>query len=33
MLAAKYSEDFYYSNKHYAKVGGISQEDMDRLER
>lgn len=33
MVASKYSEDFYYTNKHYAKVGGISEDDMTHLER
>lgn len=33
MIAAKYSEDFYYTNKHYSKVGGFSEDDMNKLER
>ena len=33
MIASKYSEDHYFSNKHYSKVGGISQEDIDMLEK
>lgn len=33
MIATKYSQDFYYTNKHYSKVGGISEDDMNKLER
>lgn len=33
MIASKYSQDFYYTNKHYAKVGGITEDDMTKLER
>jgi len=32
MLAAKFHDDLYYSNAHYAKVGGISLNEMGTLE-
>ena len=32
MLAIKYNEDDYYSNKYYAKVGGINLEEINTLE-
>lgn len=32
MLAAKYNDDDYYKNNYYAKVGGISLEEMNMLE-
>ena len=32
MIAIKYNEDDIHSNKYYAKVVGISQEDLDRME-
>jgi len=32
MLAAKFHDDLYYSNAHYAKVGGISLSEMGTLE-
>jgi hypothetical protein len=31
MIATKYSEDFYYTNKHYSKVGGIPEDDMNKM--
>jgi len=31
-LAIKYNEDDYYANTFYAKVGGISLEEMNQLE-
>uniref|UniRef100_A0A0D6R3S0 Cyclin n=1 Tax=Araucaria cunninghamii TaxID=56994 RepID=A0A0D6R3S0_ARACU len=32
MVAAKFMEDAYYNNAYYAKVGGISTVEMNRLE-
>ena len=32
MLAIKYNEDDYYSNKYYAKVGGINLDEINDLE-
>ena len=32
LLAIKYNEDDYYANKFYAKVGGISLEELNQLE-
>lgn len=32
MEAAKYLDDFYYSNKHWAEVGGISTREINALE-
>jgi hypothetical protein len=32
VLAIKYCEDDYYANTFYAKVGGISLEEMNQLE-
>ncbi|KAL8155416.1 hypothetical protein AgCh_000704 [Apium graveolens] len=32
VLAAKYVEDECYSNGYYAKVGGVSKEEMNRME-
>ena len=32
LLAIKYNEDDYYSNSHYAKVGGISLQELNTLE-
>ncbi|KAL1802311.1 hypothetical protein ACET3Z_030958 [Daucus carota] len=32
VLAAKYVEDECYSNAYYAKVGGVSKEEMNRME-
>jgi hypothetical protein len=32
MTAAKYLDDFYYSNKHWAEVGGITTQEINRLE-
>lgn len=33
MVASKFTEDFYFSNTHFARVGGISEEIMNELER
>lgn len=33
MIAAKFFDDRYYSNEHYARVGGISSLEMNQLER
>lgn len=32
MVAAKFFDEEYFSNSFYAKIGGISLEDMNRLE-
>ena len=32
VLAIKYNEDDYYSNKYYAKVGGINLDELNSLE-
>ena len=32
VLAIKYNEDDYYSNKYYAKVGGIALNELNELE-
>ena len=32
LIAIKYNEDIYFTNKHYAKVGGISLEELNCLE-
>ena len=32
MVAAKFLDDFYYSNKHWAEVGGITLAEINRLE-
>ena len=32
ILAIKYNEDSYYNNEYYAKVGGISVEELNKLE-
>lgn len=32
MLAAKYYDDFYYKNQYYAKIGGISKDEINKLE-
>ena len=32
MIAAKFLDDFYYSNKHWAEVGGISLQELNCLE-
>jgi len=32
MLAAKFFDDFYFSNEYYAKIGGISTREMNMLE-
>ena len=33
MLAIKYNEDHYYDNSFYARVGGVSLEELNFLER
>ncbi|CAG9327625.1 unnamed protein product [Blepharisma stoltei] len=33
VVAAKYSEDKYYKNSYYAKVGGIQVSDFNNLEK
>jgi len=32
VLAAKFVDDRYFTNKHYAKVGGIPLRDLNALE-
>lgn len=32
MTAAKMFDDFYYSNQHWAEVGGISVTEMNNIE-
>lgn len=32
MISAKFWDDFYYKNDFYAKIGGISKDDMNKLE-
>jgi hypothetical protein len=32
LIAIKYNEDDYYDNNYYAKVGGISLSEMNKLE-
>lgn len=32
LLAVKYNEDVYFTNEHYAKVGGVSIEELNNLE-
>lgn len=32
MVAAKYTEDFFYKNEYYAKIGGISRSEINMLE-
>jgi len=32
MLAAKFFDDFYYSNEYFAKIGGITNKEMNVLE-
>ena len=32
IIAIKYNEDDYFANEFYAKVGGVSKSEMDRLE-
>jgi hypothetical protein len=32
MIAAKFLDDFYYKNEFYAKIGGISKQEMNTLE-
>ena len=32
LVSIKYNEDDYFSNKFYAKVGGVSKNEIDTLE-
>ena len=32
MLAVKFFDDIYYSNAHYAKVGGVQLKEINDLE-
>jgi len=32
LLAIKYNEDLYFANEYYAKVGGVSLEEINHLE-
>ena len=33
LIAIKYNEDSIYTNKFYAKIGGVSNKELNRLER
>merc|ERR1712048_165635 len=33
LIAVKFNEDMFYSNKHYAKVGGVTTRELNLLER
>jgi len=33
MLATKFFDDRYYNNEYYAKVGGITNQEINLLER
>lgn len=32
ILAIKYNEDDFYSNTYYGKIGGVSLEELNKLE-
>lgn len=32
VIAIKYNEDDYFGNSFYAKVGGVTKKEMDKLE-
>lgn len=32
MCASKYLDDHYYSNKHWAQIGGISTKELNQIE-
>ena len=32
ILAIKYNQDFYYTNAYYAKVGGVSVDELNAIE-
>jgi hypothetical protein len=32
VVSAKFADDTFYKNSYYAKVGGISTEEMNNLE-
>eukprot|EP00828_Plagiopyla_frontata_P037595 TRINITY_DN4937_c0_g1_i2.p3 TRINITY_DN4937_c0_g1~~TRINITY_DN4937_c0_g1_i2.p3 ORF type:complete len:115 (-),score=18.20 TRINITY_DN4937_c0_g1_i2:220-564(-) len=32
VIAAKFFDDHYFSNSHYAKVGGITNQELNNLE-
>lgn len=32
LISIKYNEDDYYENKFYAKVGGVTKAEVDKLE-
>ena len=32
ILAIKYNEDIYYTNKHYVEVGGLTLKEINELE-
>ena len=32
ILAIKYNEDIYYTNEQYAKIGGVSTQELNQLE-
>lgn len=33
VLAVKYSEDVFFDNKYYARVGGVSLHELNKLEK
>ena len=33
LIAGKFQDDCYFNNVHYAKVGGISHEEINQLEQ
>ena len=32
LIAIKYLDDIYYKNEYYAKVGGVSKDELNLLE-
>lgn len=32
IVAVKFCDDFYFSNKHYAKIGGIKYKELNQME-
>jgi len=33
LIAVKFNEDVFYTNKHYAQVGGVTTRELNLLER
>ena len=31
-MSIKYNDDYYYYNDHYSKIGGISCDELDKME-